>query len=267
MSTLARIDEETISAEDFLKYLKLSNQFPHLMERMIRRRLMVHAARRRKIEASLEEIQQAADDFRRCMGLHRALDARRWMSAAGLTPDDLEDFVAEHVLLGKLVSILTAPENIESYFERNAPRFESADLSHIVLEDEAAAREVAAMVREEPENFGRLAREYSLDAETRADGGRIPEVRRGSLPIEIEERVFSAVDGEILGPFPLHDSDVFEIIRVNRRGSAVLDEENRERIAEMIQEEWLAEQIKEHAVECAPESPAEADELQAANER
>jgi peptidylprolyl isomerase len=252
MKTLVRIDDETITESDFLGYLKLSNQYPHLMERMIRRKVLVHAARRRRLSAGPEEIQRAADDFRRCMGLHRALDSRRWMSQSNLTADDFEGFIVEHVLVAKLVDLLVAPENIEDYFRRNRPRFESVDLAHIVMEDEVAAGEIAALVRDAPDQFEALARRYSLDADTRDSGGRIAELRRGSLPEEIEERVFAADPGDILGPFPLHDSDVYEIIRVDARRPPVLDDATRERIAELIQEEWLARQIREHSVGFSP---------------
>jgi peptidylprolyl isomerase len=252
MKPLAHIDDESISESDFLAYLKLSNQYPHLMERMIRRKVLAHAARRRRLNADPEEIQQAADDFRRCMGLHRALDSRRWLAQSNLTPEDFERFIAEHVLVTKLVDLLVAPENIEDYFRRNRPRFESVDMVHVMLEDEAAAGEIAAIVRETPDQFEELAQRYSLDAETRDAGGRIADVRRGSLPEEIEGRVFAAEPGDILGPFPLHDSDVYEIIRVDARRPAVLDDDTRERIAELIQEEWLARQIREHSVGFSP---------------
>lgn len=266
MEPLARIDDETITGSDFLGYLKLSNQYPHLMERMIRRKVLVHAARRRRLDAGPEEIQRAADDFRRCMGLHRALDARRWLAQSDLTPDDFERFIVEHVLVTKLVDLLVAPENIEDYFRRNRPRFESVDLVHIMVEDEATAQEIASIVRETPEEFEALARRHSLDADTRDEGGRIAELRRGSLPEEIEGRVFAAGPGDILGPFALHDSDVYEIIRVDARRPPVLDDATRERIAELIQDEWLAEQIREHSVGFSPNATEVACEFSAVGE-
>lgn len=46
MSTLLKIDEEAISADQFIKFLKFSNEFSELMKKLIRNKVTVHAAKK-----------------------------------------------------------------------------------------------------------------------------------------------------------------------------------------------------------------------------
>ncbi|QTA89934.1 peptidylprolyl isomerase [Desulfonema magnum] len=248
MSTLLKIDEEAISADQFIKFLKFSNEFSELMKKLIRNKVTVHAAKKRGITVSTEEVQQMADDFRRCIGLHRAKETHEWIERIGITPEDFETFITEHVFKKKMIDTLTTEEAVAAYFNLNAPRFDTADIKHIVVEGREKAMEFIALLDEEPENFDEFAREYSLDDETKNTGGYIPEVRRGILPDEVEAKVFNASADDILGPFQVGEEELYEIIRVTAIHPARLDKSAREKISEAIYDEWLNERLKEHSV-------------------
>lgn len=189
-----------------------------------------------------------ADDFRRCIGLHRAKETHEWIERIGITPEDFETFITEHVFKKKMIDTLTTEEAVAAYFNLNAPRFDTADIKHIVVEGREKAMEFIALLDEEPENFDEFAREYSLDDETKNTGGYIPEVRRGILPDEVEAKVFNASADDILGPFQVGEEELYEIIRVTAIHPARLDKSAREKISEAIYDEWLNERLKEHSV-------------------
>jgi peptidyl-prolyl cis-trans isomerase SurA len=68
----------------------------------------------------------------------------------------------------------------------------------VVAEKQALGRKLAE--RAANEDFAKLAREYSDDAATRAEGGDLGYFGKDMLPKTIEELVFSMKPGEIRGP-------------------------------------------------------------------
>ncbi|OQX26084.1 MAG: hypothetical protein BWK80_12210, partial [Desulfobacteraceae bacterium IS3] len=103
MNTVAKINDEIITTDQFIKFLKFSNEFNDLMERLIRNKITVHAAKKMGMSVSVEEIQDAADDFRRCMGMHRAKDTQNWMDNIGISSEEFESFMSEHVYRKKIL--------------------------------------------------------------------------------------------------------------------------------------------------------------------
>jgi peptidylprolyl isomerase len=140
---------------------------------------------------------------------------------------------------------------VQQYFKLNSPRFDSVEVSHIVLDSEGKAKEMMSVLQEEPEAFAEMAREHSV-AETREQGGLIGKVPRGSLKGDLEARVFNAAAGELLGPFPSPDQSTFEIFCVNARHPAALDPDTTAEIRRLLREQWLLARAQEHVIEACP---------------
>ena len=248
MSTEIKVDDEIISAEQFIKILKMSNEFPLLAQKIVRDKITVHEAKKKGIAVSTDEVQQETDDFRRVAGLHRAKDTQEWLDQRGLTLDDFEAFVTERIFKKKMVQSITNEEAIEEYFKLHSPKFDSVDIRHIVVDSEAKAKELASLLAEEPEGFDKLAREHSLDNDTRKTGGQIGGVRRGVLPDEISAKVFNASAGDVIGPIKLGDGYFHEIIQVTAHNPAELDDSTKEEIGELIYNEWIGARVQDHNV-------------------
>jgi parvulin-like peptidyl-prolyl isomerase len=248
---LVKIDDELITAEDLIKFLKFAGRYDSLIEDLVKDKLTVHAARKTGLEASVEEIQERADQVRRIRGLHRAVDMNRWLNAMGINLDDFEQFVVEMVLLEKMTEVICSDAAVEEYFSMNSPKFDSVQLSHIVLDSEGKAKEIMAILEDEPENFAELAREYSL-ADTSKEGGHIGKVLRGSLQGEVEAKVFNAPAGTLLGPFKSPDEAHFEVFVVNAKVPASLNAETKAEVRRILKEQWLGARAREHVIEaCA----------------
>ena len=93
-----------------------------------------------------------------------------------------------------------------------------------------------------------LVREYGV-GDGRENGGVIGKVLRGSLPAHIEARVFNAAPGELLGPFPSQDRELYEIYMVNAKHPAALDEDTAVEVRRLLREEWLVARAQEHIIE------------------
>ncbi|MEJ2590602.1 MAG: peptidylprolyl isomerase [Candidatus Thiodiazotropha sp.] len=248
MTDLARINDEVITSEDFIKLLKLTGRYDSLMEDILKDKLAVHAAKRQKIPIQPEELQERADQLRRVWGLHRAADTNKWLDAKGLSLDDLERFVTEMIYHEKAMEKVADDAAVEAYFNLNSPKFDAIDISHIVTDSEGKARELLAILEDDPEEFPEMAREHSL-SDTREEGGYIGKVLRGALLPEVEGKVFNAQVGELLGPFPSPDENLYEIFIVNDKRKASLDDETREEVRRIVRDEWLAAQAREHGIE------------------
>jgi peptidylprolyl isomerase len=248
MSELLKIDDEVITTEDFVKLLKFTGRFDELLEDIVKDKVTIHAARKQGITVTPEEIQERADQLRRVRGLHRAVDMNRYLDATGLTLDDFEKFIVEMLMHEKMSEQISNDEAVEEYFSLNSPKFDSIEVSHIVLDSEGKAREIMAILEDDPESFPDMAREHSL-SDTSEDGGYIGKVLRGSLKTEVESRVFNASEGDLLGPFPTEDESCFEIFTVNAKQPSTLNEDTIEEVRRHLKDEWIAARAREHVIE------------------
>ena len=248
MTALVRIDEETVGLDDFIRHLKLGGQYEGLIDQLVRDKLTVQAAKKHGIQLSVEEIQERADQFRRVQGLHRAADMNNYLDRLGVSLDEFEIFITDGLYQEKMLEQVCREEEVAAYFKLNSPKFDAIEVSHIVLDAEGKAKEMMSILEEEPESFAEMAREHSI-ADTRAAGGAIGKVLRGSLKSDIEAKVFNADAGDLLGPFPSADRSFFEIFRVDAKHPARLDEEAATEVRRILREEWLQARAQEHVIE------------------
>ena len=248
MTDLVKIDDEVISCEDFIKLLKFSGTFDGLLEDIVKDKLTVHAAKKAGLEITTEELQERADQLRRVKGLRRAVDMNRYLDSTGLTLDDFEQFLTEMLYHEKMMEKVGNDAAVDEYFNLNAPRFDSIEVSHIVVDSEGKAREIIATLEDDPDSFEDLAREHSL-ADTRDDGGYVGKVLRGALRSDVEAKVFNADEGDLLGPFPSADESYFEIFLVTAKRPAALTEETVAEVRRLLQDGWIAARAREHNIE------------------
>ena len=88
-----------------------------------------------------------------------------------------------------------------------------------------------------------------MDVETKDNGGVIGKVWRGSLPNEIEAKIFNASAGDMVGPFKVEDGLYYEIFKVLDKNPAQLDDKTTKEIRRAIYDEWIAARAEEHRLE------------------
>jgi parvulin-like peptidyl-prolyl isomerase len=247
MTTVVKIDGQAIDLEDFVRTLKLSGQFEALLEQFVRDRLTVMGARKVAIQVSEAEIQQRCDQFRRVRGLHRASDTNKYLDAMHVSLEEFEAFISDSLYQEKMLGKICSDQAAEGYFKLNSPKFDSIEVSHIVLDSEAKAKEMVAVLRDDPDSFVEMAREHSI-ADTREQGGSIGKVLRGSLRPDVEAKVFNANAGDLLGPFASGDRTTFEIFLVNGKRTARLDEDTAIEVRRLLREDWFRVRAQEHAI-------------------
>ncbi|WP_250453494.1 peptidylprolyl isomerase [Caballeronia sp. ATUFL_M2_KS44] len=247
MTAIVRIDDEVVDVSEFIRLLKLNGQFDGLIEQLVRDKLTVRAARKAGVELSADEIQTRADQFRRIRGLHRAADMNNYLDALHVSLDEFEVFITDTLYQEKMLERVGTRPEIEEYFQLNSPRFDSMEISHIVLGTEGSAKEMISYLHDDPVSFADMAREHSL-ADTRDNGGVIGRVMRGQLKPDIEAKVFNAEPGDLLGPFVSADGG-YEIFAVTAKYPATLDEDVTGEIRRLLREQWLLARAQEHVIE------------------
>jgi len=250
MASVVKIDGEAIDLAEFVRTLKLTGQFEALLEQFVRDRLTVLGAKRAGIQVSEAEIQERADQFRRVHGLHRASDTNKYLDAMRISLDEFEAFITASLYQEKMMRKICDDQAVQGYFKLNSPKFDSIEVSHIVLDSESKAKEMMAVLRDDPDSFDEMAREHSI-ADTRERGGLIGKVLRGSLRSDVEARVFNAAAGDLLGPFTSGDRTTFEIFRVNAKNPAHLDDDTATEVRRLLREEWLRARAREHVIEAS----------------
>lgn len=246
---IVKINDETIDASGLVKWLKFNGSFDNLIEELVSEKLTVHAAKRAGISVTIEETQERFDQIRRVEGLHRAKDTQEFLERMGVSLDDFEAYINDTLYKEKMLEQIRRDDAIQEYFSLNSPKFESIEISHIVVDAENKAREILSLAEEEPEIFEELAREHSLDDDTKHKGGLVGKVLRGELPCEIEAKVFNASAGELLGPFQTPDELFYEIFKVEARYPAILDNETEKEVRRLVYRAWLEARAHEHRLE------------------
>lgn len=106
-------------------------------------------------------------------------------------------------LVAHVTTVVTIAEaDARAYYDRNRDLYhrpETRRVRQVLLDDEAAARGVAARA-EAGEDLAQLARTMSTDAGGRTRDGGIGEVHAGELAGALEEAIFGADVGAIVGP-------------------------------------------------------------------
>ncbi|MGD8841927.1 MAG: peptidylprolyl isomerase [Gammaproteobacteria bacterium] len=247
--TIAKIDDQEISADDLVKYLKLHNKFEEIIEEMILDRVATLEALRAGVTVADEQLQETFDNVRRLRGLHRARDTIDFINNLGMTLEEFQTFLHDNLCKDKLLADVQSEQKMKEYFDLHSPRFDSVEIAHMVLDSEGKAREIMALLEDDPDSFAELTREHSMDAETRHKGGALGKVMRGSLVPDIEARIFNSEAGGFAGPFPVDDGLYYEIFQVTAKHPATFDASARSDIQKTLYNEWIAARIQEHRIE------------------
>ncbi len=124
-----------------------------------------------------------------------------------LTMQDARRILRDQLEQPKLIAFVTrgvrfTEADAKKYYEANPAQFKTAakrDARHILVKDKALAEKISAEVSNA--NFAALAKKYSIDAGSKAQGGELGPIQKGQVVPEFEKVVFSLKNGQISKPF------------------------------------------------------------------
>jgi peptidyl-prolyl cis-trans isomerase SurA len=188
-----------------------------VLDRLIDDQLLAQQATELKLTVSNDEIDRAIEQIKRDYGLTDT-QLKDELRKQGLSMPTYRQNTKREILKYRVLNIAVGSKinvgdsEVQSYYDRH---MKSANVqvraSHIfiaipedadnatVLDREKLAKSLLARAQG-GEDFAKLAKEYSEDAGTRAEGGDLGFIGRDILPKPMEELVFSMRVGDIRGP-------------------------------------------------------------------
>jgi len=164
----------------------------------------------------------------------------RFCETMALPFEQWNDFAGGEILKTLLKEHVVSDSMVEGHFLRNSREFESAIVARIVVHDDSKIKQIMDDLATEVD-FAVCAQRYSNDPLSRYSGGYVGEVRRGVFPSEVEEKIFSANSGEIIGP--IRDKAAAIFYKVHKRRQPELLETLKRSIREWVFCEWLRHQV------------------------
>jgi parvulin-like peptidyl-prolyl isomerase len=246
LTVVATVQGEPLTLQELLQVGRRSGKFKALIEDAVREKVVAQAARRAGLTVSTPELQQAADLFRRRAKLTKAGDTHRWLADHQMTVDDLEANLEQELLQQKLAA-QGPPLRVVQFFAEHRTRYDRARLAHLVVAQESAAQELLSQIQEEELDFAALARQHSLDHESRPRGGSLGVVHRKSLSPAVESAVFNARKGQVVGPVKTDMG--YHLIKVEEILLGQLDAGIADAIRQELFRSWLREQIQKAQVD------------------
>lgn len=239
------VGDNGLSLYDVLESLHLRGQMRPLLRQAVSEKVTLEAARKEGLAASDEELQNAADAFRARIGLNKADTTQGWLQANHLSQNQLESSLERSILHRKMFAKVANKEAVEKFFADNRDRFDRARLSRIVVKDEGLAKELLTQINEEGADYVELLKKHSIDERGKRGGPRL--VARKRLPANIEQAVFAAKEGELVGPFRM--GETWHLIKVHEIRPAQLNGRVAAAIGRLLFRRWLRGQIQQAKIE------------------
>ena len=195
-NVVAKVNGETISTDTLNQQLEqLKKQYPNmftgadgegrlldfkqrLLDNIVNQKLVEQAAKDKGIKVSDADVQKQIDQLRAGFKDQAQFDAA--LKSAGMTVDGLKVQIRNQLVTQKLIESLSANNkvsdaDIQAYYDKNKEQFfqKAAKKASQILfkpEDKATAEKVLAQVKA-GEDFGALAKQYSVDTATASKGG------------------------------------------------------------------------------------------------
>ncbi len=259
--TLITVDDTSITMDYFLKRTWLSGATPvSMLQALANEQLIKLGAPQYVGEVTAEDIDQ---ELRRIAQGENATisekEFKEWyrqlLNESGLSDSEYKEMVAASLLATRLQQYLA---------ERMPTVAEQVHLHSILVETSKEAEKLRARW-EAGEDFADLAREVSLDGESKEKGGDLGWFPRGVLDSNLEEAAFSLSTGNVSQPIPIWsdttDPDTGEpssaivgyyLLMVSEKADArELDENSLQALRSRVLEGWLSEEMKFHEIKAS----------------
>lgn len=244
--SIASVEGEKITKDELYEVL-VQSQGEQAVAALIDEKVIALEVKKKKIKISDEEIDKELETYIENAGGQEAFEAT--LEQNGITEAQLKENIVQYLSIRKLIEprIDITDEEIKAYFDENKAQLdqpESVEASHILVEDEAIAKEVAKKITD-GEDFAALAKEYSTDASNADKGGELGFFPRGKMVPEFDEAAFSMKPDTISDPIKTDFG--YHIIKLTDKKEAkeAVLEDHKEDITEGLFEEKLQAQYVE----------------------
>lgn len=254
---VAKIGDMEVTKSEFYDEL-VSQNGAQVLDILIADKIMQSEVQKQNIVISDEEIEAGLEEMKEFYATDEALQNE--LDNYGLTLEDVKNNIKSNLQIELLLEpyMEITDEEMAEYFETNKASFgqeEQVKASHILVETEEVALEVKAKI-DAGEDFGELAKEYSIDTANSEQGGNLGYFAESKMVAEFSDAAFSLEVGEISDPVKTNHG--YHIIKVEDKIEEKLPvlEENIDEIkSQLFQTKsydaymaWYAEKLEEYEI-------------------
>ena len=184
------------------------------------------------IKVTDAEVKKSFDEQKK-QSFPKTADYEKFLKDSGQTNEDVMQRVRLDTLSQKIRDKVTkgkdnvTDQQIEDYYNKNKTQFaqpERRDLSIVLTKKEDKAKEAKAALQS-GESFKTVAKQYSIDDASKAQGGKLPAVAKGQQEKAFDDAIFKAKKGKIEGPVKTQFGwYVFRVDKVSKASQQTLTE-------------------------------------------
>ena len=178
-----------------------------VMQFLVQSEWLLKEADSRKLTAKPATVQKQLDDQIK-QSFPKRSDFDTFLKQSGMTMNDLLFRVKIDVLTQQVRQKIVAGRDkvsdaqIASYYSKNQARFaqpERRDLEVVLTKTKDKADQAKAEI-ESGTAWSKVAKKYSIDQASKAQGGKLPGVAKGQQEKAFDDAIFSADKGKVIGP-------------------------------------------------------------------
>jgi foldase protein PrsA len=181
-------------------------------------------AKLQNIKVTDAEIKKTFDKQKK-QAFPKEADWQKFLKDSGQTQKDIIKRVRLDTLSNKIREKVTKGKDkvsdaqISAYYTKNKQRFaqpERRDLRIVLTKSQAKAQQAKQAIQG-GQAFAKVAKKYSIDQASKAQGGKLPAVAKGQQEKALDAAIFSAKKGKLTGPVKTQFGYyVFEVTKVTK---------------------------------------------------
>lgn len=240
---VAQVNDVKITKDEFYDYL-VSQNGDDAINALILEKIIELELKENNIKITQDQIdaeyQKAIESYGDEATMEQAL------AYYGYTKDEFLNNIKMNLSIEALIepSITITDDEIKAYFDENKDDFNQAEqvkASHILLDTEEEAKQVLAKIQS-GESFEDLAKEYSTDTATAANGGDLGYFTKDEMVEEFSNAAFALGVNEVSEP--IKTTYGYHIIKVTDKKEAKVAtlEDSKEEIRDILKDQKIQEQ-------------------------
>src|SRR5262245_4738964 len=203
-----------------------------VMQFLIQAEWVQQEAEKQGIKVSDKQVRQSFEDQKK-QAFPNDKAYKQFLKNSGMTEEDVLFRVKLDQLQQKLTQKVTEKDSkvsdtdISDYYNKNKKRFaqpERRDLRIVLTKTEDKAKQAKDAI-DGGQNFKSVVKKYSIDEASKAQGGLLPSVAKGQQEKSLDDAVFNAKKGQLVGPVKTQFGwYVFEVEKVSPASQQSLDQ-------------------------------------------
>src|SRR3954454_10827540 len=224
-----KVTDSQLKAQCKQEYESLRDQ---VLQLLISFKWIEGEAKAMGVKVSDAEVKKSFDKQKK-QAFPKDADFQKFLKDSGQTEADILMRVRLDTLSNKIRAKVTKGKDkvtdaeIAAYYNKNKQRFaqpERRDLRIVLTKGKAKAQQ-AKKALDSGESFKSVAKKYSIDQASKAQGGKLPAVAKGQQEKALDTAIFNAKKGKLVGPVKTQFGYyVFDVSKITPASQQTLDQ-------------------------------------------